>query len=137
MHFLCALFLSWMLERSWSEFIYCIIQFIILYSRWKVTIKKCLETHCSEPYNGNHGKHLHFHKEKGLRIGESGFFRCDDHYSMPPLDDSKFHRKEVRIFCQRVYDSLAGISVQYRLETGIKVPQCVLKGNNIKQISIS
>lgn len=71
---------------------------------------------------------MNFPKEKGLAVGESSFFRCDDHYAIPPVDDSKTYRKEVRIFCQRAYSTTTGETVEYRLQNGVKIPECEYNG---------
>ena len=67
---------------------------------------------------------IDFPGNRGLEIGESSFFRCDDRYAMSPVDDSKSSRKEVRIFCQKVFDSELGVRIEYRLQTGVKIPPC-------------
>jgi hypothetical protein len=67
---------------------------------------------------------IDFPANKGLEIGESSFFRCDHRHAMPPVDDSKWSRKEVRIFCQKVFDSELGVRIEYRLQTGVKIPPC-------------
>ncbi len=67
---------------------------------------------------------IDFPTDRALEIGESGFFRCDERYAIPPIDDSRTYRKEVRIFCQKVFDSEFGLRIEYRLQTGAKIPPC-------------
>ena len=74
---------------------------------------------------------LDFPTNLGLGIGESGFFRCDDRYAMAPVDDSKVFRKEVRIFCQRIFEPGSGVRIEYRLQTGAKIPPCEIDSETV------
>ena len=50
---------------------------------------------------------------------------------MAPVDDSKVFRKEVRIFCQRIFEPGSGVRIEYRLQTGAKIPPCEIDSETV------